>query len=797
LPCAAWARHGRRREISRQQEKMTVKHRENKQDRQGAGAGSGLTERLARTSALHPWRTIGIWTALIVLAVVAVVTLLGSGLTSDIRFRADKPDSIVGQELLEQRLTGPRQITDFVIVRSATTTVDDSAFKAYVDELARRIAALGPSVVRSVSTYYQTDDPTVVSRDEHATLIPVVMAGTIDDAVENAGKLHALVVAAQGRGFTIAQTGDASIMEMFMSLAEKDLARGEILGVPAALIVLLIVFGAVLAACMPLLMSIISIVLALALTALIGQVYPMTAFALNILTMMGLAVGIDYTLFVISRYREERALGLAKIDAIAATGATANRAIFFSGMTVVLAMIGMVIIPLDVMISMGVGVMLVVFTTLVTALIALPALLSLLGDRVDALRVPFIGRRATRRLSGGPGIWERLAHSIMRRPVVWLAIAAVALLAAAAPVMMMKSGDSTASAAHLPDSEYAKQGWDILDRDFTLGKANPLLIVIDGQAASPQVKRAVEDLQAAMKSDGDFGPAQVTANEAGDLTLVTTTLAGDPAGEATQSVVKRLREVIVPQAAGDLAGKVYVAGTTAGVVDYLGFFGAWMPVAMAVILSLSFVLLLVAFRSVVIPAQAILMNLLSVGAAYGLMVLVFQKGVGAGLLGLTQVDTIEAWVPLFLFSLLFGLSMDYQVFLLSRIKERYDETGDTREAVAHGLGRTAGIITGAAAIMVCVFGGMATGELVMFQQMGFGLAVAVLIDATIVRTIIVPATMELLGDWNWYLPRWLRWIPDVSVEGRSHEPAAPQEPHHPRHEPGITVRRPSLEGAEH
>jgi RND superfamily putative drug exporter len=253
---------------------------------------------------------------------------------------------------------------------------------------------------------------------------------------------------------------------------------------------------------------------------------------------------------------------------------------------------------------------------------------------------------------------------------------------------------------------------------------------------------------------------------------------------------------MVPAAFGGVAEHVYVTGATAGVVDYLGFFDTWMPVALAVVLSLSFVLLLVAFRSIVIPAQAIVMNLLSVGAAYGLMVLVFQKGVGADLLGLTQVETIEAWVPLFLFSLLFGLSMDYQVFLLSRIKERYDQTGETREAVAHGLGRTAGIITGAAAIMVCVFGGMATGELVMFQQMGFGLAVAILIDATIVRTIIVQAAMELLGDWNWYLPRWLRWIPDVSVEGRSYEPAAPQEPRRLRREPGMTVPRPSLEGAE-
>jgi RND superfamily putative drug exporter len=369
-------------------------------DKKTENRRAGFTERLARSSALRPWRTIGLWAVLIVLAVIAIGQLLGTGMTSDMKFRAAKPDSLTGQELLEQRLTGPRQITDFVIVRSATMTVGDPAFKAYVDGLAERITALGPEKVKAVSTYYQTNDPTAVSKDRHATLIPVVMAGKIDDALKHVDELHATVVAAQGQDFTVAQTGDASINEMLTKLAEKDLQRGEIFGVPAALIVLLLVFGAVLAACMPILLSIISIVLALALTALIGQVYPMNTFVLNILTMMGLAVGIDYTLFVISRYREERARGLAKIDAIGATGATANRAIFFSGMTVVLAMTGMVIIPLDIMISMGVGVMLVVITTLLTALIALPALLSLLGDRVDALRLPFIGRRATRHLNG-------------------------------------------------------------------------------------------------------------------------------------------------------------------------------------------------------------------------------------------------------------------------------------------------------------------------------------------------------------------------------------------------------------
>jgi len=283
--------------------------------------------------------------------------------------------------------------------------------------------------------------------------------------------------------------------------------------------------------------------------------------------------------------------------------------------------------------------------------------------------------------------------------------------------------------------------------------------------------------------------------------VVSTTLAGDPTNDGTMNVVKHLRAVVVPQAFAGVPAKVYVAGNTAGVVDYLAFFHKWLPIALIMVLSLSFALLLVAFRSVVIPAKAIAMNLLSVGASYGLMVLVFQEGIGAHLLGLTKVGSIEAWVPLFLFSLLFGLSMDYQVFLLSRIKERFDETGDTREAVGYGVGPTAGIITGAAAIMVCVFAGMASGRLVMFQQMGFGLAVAILIDATVVRTIIVPAAMELLGDWNWYLPRWLQWLPDVSVEGHGYQPqvepgeTAPMPESQPvlHREPGFALLRPLAE----
>jgi RND superfamily putative drug exporter len=748
--------------------------------------GAGLTERLARTAALHPWRTIAVYALLIVLAVVSVAGLLGSGLTSDSKFRASEPDSVVADRLIQDRLSGPHKVTDFVIVRSADLTVDQPAFKAHVLEVAAGIDALGGDVVTGTSSYYATKDPGLVSKDKHATLIPVIMTGSIDDAMKNVDQVHEAAMTGQSDGFTIAQAGDASLNQMFTELAEKDLSRGEIFGVPAALIVLVIVFGAVLAATMPLVLSVISIVLALAVTALIGQVFPVNIFVLNILTMMGLAVGIDYTLFVISRYREERVRGLEKIDAIAATGATANRAILFSGMTVVLAMIGMVIVPIDIMIGMGMGVMLVVFTTLLTALIALPAVISVLGDRVNALRVPFLGRAATRRADGHGGVWERLAHSIMRRPVVWLTVAVVALLAVAAPVFMMNSGSPTQSAGYLPDGHYAKQGWTMLDRDFSLGEANPLQIVVDGQAGA--VQGGIGRLERAMKKDGRFAPVQATPNKAGDLTLLTTALAGDPVGDSTQALVKHLRDDMVPAAFAGSPARVYVTGTTAGVVDYLGFFDAWLPVVLLVVLSLSFVLLLVAFRSIVIPAQAILMNLLSVGASYGLLVLVFQKGIGAGLLGLTQVESIEAWVPLMLFALLFGLSMDYQVFLLSRIKERFDQTGDTREAVGYGVGRTAGIITGAAAIMVCVFGGMATGEMVVFQQMGFGLAVAIFIDATVVRTIVVPSAMELLGDWNWYLPRWLEWLPNVSIEGRR-APAMDEDSQPTEHAPETGVGR--------
>lgn len=730
-----------------------------------------LTARIARAAARRPGRSLLLWLLLIVAAVAALVAFLGSGLTSNGDFTGKPPESIQGARLLEQRLTGKQDLSEIILVRSATQTAGTPAFTAYVNDLAAKINALGPDVVKAVATPYLTKDPSFISKDKHGALVVVTMAGDIDQAMKQLDKLQGVVKAAPRDGFTTMETGEISLNKEINALATSDLQRAEIFGMPAALLVLIVVFGAVLTAFVPVLLSLVAMVLALAMTAIVGQFHSINVFAINMLSMMALAVCVDYCLFIISRYREERAAGREKLDAIEAAGGTASRAVFFSGMTVIVALVGLLIAPAEVCISLAAGAMFAVAGTLLTALVMLPALLGLLGDRVNALRLPGIGRRREKVHAAGRELfWERAAHGIMRRPAIALALSAGVLLLAAAPLLMMKTGNTNIGAANLPSRLASVQAYRALEHDFTLTQADPVQIVVDGPAQAPAVKQAVTRLAGALKTDGRFVAAQITVNKANNLTLVTTAVAGDPATQKAQDMVLDLRTNIVAPIFKNVPAKAYVSGSSAFVVDYRGFFDKWLPIGIVVVLGLSFLLLLVAFRSVVIPLTAIVVNLLSVGAAYGLLVLVFQKGIGASLLGLTKVDAIEAWVPLVMFCMLFGLSMDYQVFLLSRIKERYDRFGQTRDAVAHGIGRTAGIITGAALIMVAVFAGVAGGELVMFQQMGFGLAIAVLLDATIVRTVLVPSAMALLGEANWYLPRWLQWLPNVGVEGRLGDP---------------------------
>jgi RND superfamily putative drug exporter len=401
--------------------------------------------------------------------------------------------------------------------------------------------------------------------------------------------------------------------------------------------------------------------------------------------------------------------------------------------------------------------------SVVAALTILPAVLGVLGDRVNAGALP--GLRTQAQEPAGTSFWARVATIVMRRPVVSLVLSVVVLAVAAVPVLDLRTGSSGVST--LPDRLPSKQGFVVLDREFDAGRGSPAEIVIDGRVESPPIRRAIDRLRARVDRDRDFGkPSAPRVNRRGDLALVTAPMSGDVQSPRAFAAIRRLRSTYIPDAFGATRAQVLVTGTTAFAVDEDAATSNAAPFVFAFVLGLSFVLLTLAFRSIVVPLKAIVMNLLSVGAAYGLLVLVFQEGHGASFFGFEQVAAVESWVPLFLFSVLFGLSMDYHVFLLSRIRERFNQTGDNREAVATGITTTARLITGAALIMVAVFSGFAAGDLVMFQQMGFGLAVALLIDATIVRSVLVPATMTLLGKRNWYLPRWLRWLPEVGVEGQ-------------------------------
>jgi RND superfamily putative drug exporter len=603
----------------------------------------------------------------------------------------------------------------------------------------------------------------LVSADRDTTLLLVTMAGSLNDATHNIGRLREVANGFTGDGFSVVVTGDASVNSDLFEVSDKDLKEAEITGIPVALIVLAIVFGTIAAAMVPLLLGLAAIIAALGITALIGQGFDLIFFVENIITMLGLGVGIDYSLFIVSRYREERREGHAKIEAIATAGSTASRAVLFSGMTVILAILGILLVPTNFHQSLAVGAVVVVAMTVLAALTLLPAVLSLIGERIDSLRVPFLKKESAKgRRNDRKGFWDWITRRVMDHPVISLVLAAGLLLACAYPALDLKTGDS--GVGSLPKGYEAKDGLDVLGQEFSAGLLAPVRIVVDNYD-DQQVQQATQVLQGTLALDTeDFESSQLQVNPAGDLALMTVILAGDPYSPEATELVDALRQEQIPQAFAGVETDVLVTGWPAANSDFSATISHYTPIIFGVVLGLSFILLLMVFRSIVVPLKAVIMNLLSVGAAWGLIVLVFQKGVGADLFGFQQTESIETWIPVFLFCVLFGLSMDYHVFLLSRIREHYDRTDNNTEAVAFGIRTTAGLITGAALIMVAVFGSFALGQFVVMQELGFGLAVAVLMDATIVRVFLVPSTMRLLGRANWYFPSWLRWVPDVRVE---------------------------------
>jgi uncharacterized membrane protein YdfJ with MMPL/SSD domain len=703
-----------------------------------------MTRRLATAAARHPRRTIGTWVAAVVVSIGLVALLLGDALTGEAE-QLNNPESQQGYDLLDERLPPSQEFTtDVVLIRSDTVGVENPAFNAKVNEVVRRLEAT-PGVVDVA------DRPQAQAR--RAVVIPI---GLEDEAA--AEKVVEVIEAADDARFDLYVTGEWTVENDFAHLSQEDLETGELqFGLPVALVVLLLVFGAVVAGLVPLVLALVAIVTALGLTALLGIAFDLSIFTVNMLTGMGLALGIDYSLFVVSRFREERSGGRDKLDAIAATGTTASRAVLFSGLAFVVAMLGLLIIPNTIFRSLAAGAILVGITSVLGALTLLPAVLSLMGDRVNSLRIPLIGRGAERGTGAEGRFWGAIVRGVMRRPVVSLVLSVGVLLALAIPVLEFRTGE--AGIRTMPDRFPSKQGFVALEEEFGVGTTDSVQVVVDTPELWTEADDGIQRLAAEMETNPAFRQVEVDRHPDRMLAVIEAVPAGDSRDERALDAVRELRESEIPGA------RVLVTGETAESIDYFALTERWLPILIAFVLTLSFILLTVAFRSLVVPATAIVLNLLSVGAAYGALILVFQEGVGADLMGFQQVDFIEAWVPLFLFAVLFGLSMDYTVFLLSRIRERYLQTGDNDLAVEHGIGSTARLITGAALIIIAVFSGFALGDLVAFQQMGFGVAVSLLIDATIIRSVLLPATMKLLGEWNWYLPKWLEWLPDFHVEG--------------------------------
>ncbi|MXX18845.1 MAG: MMPL family transporter [Dehalococcoidia bacterium] len=745
-----------------------------------------MTDSLARICARRPWWTVALWGLAVLVGLVLVRELLGSATTTELTLTTEV-EADTATNLLDTRLRPvPEPVTEVVVVQSDSLTVDDPAFREKVESVFAEIGELRPDVVATARHYYQGNDDALVSEDRSTAILPLVLTGTLEEATDNVADLVEVVEHANtSDGFRVLTVGTASIAHELNELSQEDLEQGERFGVPIALIVLVVLFGAVVAALVPLGLAVVSIAIALGIAALVGQVMDLIFFITLMITMIGLAVGIDYSLIIISRFREEMDRGLDKIQAAERAGATAGRTVLFSGLTVVVALIGMLIVPASFFQSIGLGAIIVVLVALAVTLTLLPAVLALLGSNVNRLSLPFLSRSsAGDEEHSHDGFWERVTRIVVRYPVVSIIVIAAPMLAAAYFYFEIDTGLNGVDV--FPEGAQTREAFFVLEEEFSFGLVTPAEIVIDGAINSPQVKEAIAALQESIAADGRFTvllpqqllsgdeiaglralnyqilPSGLVVNPAGDLALLSVAPPGEPSARPAVEAVEDLRDRYIPAAFSGVEAEVYVGGRTALTIDIFGVVETYTPIVFAFVLGISFLILMLVFRSIVIPIKAIIMNLLSVGAAYGLLVLVFQKS--GGIFGFQHAEAIDVWIPLFLFSILFGLSMDYHVFLLSRIRERYDETGDNAGAVAYGLRSTAGLITGAALIMVVVFGAFASGKTIINQQVGFGLAVAIFLDATLVRSVLVPASMELLGGRNWYLPSWLTWLPDLRIE---------------------------------
>jgi uncharacterized membrane protein YdfJ with MMPL/SSD domain len=711
----------------------------------------GIAARAGHWSATHRKRAIGLWLAFV------IVALIGGGAVGQ-RSLTDAESNVGESKAAEMTLDkqGPKDpASESVLVQSKTQTINSPGFRAALTSVRDQLVATGQ---------FDSVESPKPAAGGHAALINADLKGDPEKADDTAAGTFAAVDQAKraNPGFEIGVAGDGTAEKQLSDSISDDFAKAETLSVPITLLILVVAFGALVAAGIPVILAISAVMATIGLVSIPSQVFPVDDAIGSVILLIGMAVGVDYSLFYLRREREERARGRSPLEAIDAAAATSGRAVLVSGLTVIAAMAGMFLSGSSVFISFGIGTLLVVAVAMLGSLTFLPAMMSLLGDRMEKGRIPFISRR---RAKGGESrAWTAIVRAVMRRPVASILVTGTALVALAIPAFGM-SVKST-GVEDFPQQLSTIKTYNEIQDLYPSEHPPALLVVQADDVGSPQVKAAIDEVSTKAQAEGvAVGGPDIRVNDRETVAAVSLPLAGNGENDRSKTALIELRDDLIPAAFGGTGAQVDVSGDTAGNVDWQDSLSAHLPLVFAFVLTLAFLLLLVTFRSVVVPITSIALNLLSVGAAYGILVLVFQHGFGQGLLGVDS-DGVTSWLPLFLFVVLFGLSMDYHVFILSRIKELVDRGMPTEKAIERGIGSTAGTVTSAAIVMVAVFSIFATLSFIDFKQMGVGLAAAILIDATVIRGVLLPATMKLLGERNWYLPDWLDWLPKRRVADR-------------------------------
>jgi RND superfamily putative drug exporter len=722
---------------------------------------SNLAARAGRWSAQHRRKAVFGW-----LAFVLIAFLAGGAVGTKTLAQEDQGNgSSKAADQAVAKADFPDEASEQVLVQGkGSLKSDDPAFKVAVADVTARLK--NTRDVRDVQSPLVRGNEGQISKDGRSALVTFKVPGDEDQSEKRVDSSLAAVAAAQRAHpeVRVEQFGDASAAKALNKAFEDDFKRAEGLSFPITLIILVVAFGALVAAGVPLLLGITAVVATLGLIAPISQIVPMSDSINSVVLLVGLAVGVDYSMFYLRRKMEERDAGRSNEAALEFAAATSGQAVLISGLTVLIAMAGMLIAGNAVFTSMAIGTMLVVAVAVLGSVTVLPAVLSKLGDHVEKGRVPFVGKRRHAN-HGESRAWNWILGKVLARPVVSVVLAGGILIALALPATQMHT--ISPGVAGLPQKLDVMKTYNRIQAAFPGGPLPAVVVVQAGDVTTPEVQAGIKAMGERALATGRMSePVTTQTSPDRSVEVVNIPMQGDGTDEASDTALATLRDDVIPATIGRVQGtKTDVSGMTAGSKDFNDAMKGRLPFVFAFVLGLAFVLLLITFRSIVVPLKAIVLNLLSVGASYGILKLVFQDGHGEGLLGFQSLGGITSWLPLFLFVILFGLSMDYHVFILSRIREAVDRGMRTDEAVAHGIRSTAGVVTSAALVMVAVFAIFATLSSLEFKQMGVGLAAAILIDATLVRAVLLPAAMKLLGERNWYLPRRLQWLPHIAHEG--------------------------------